>query len=758
METPESLRVMNGLVETFEKVHPGIRVQVENVRDEYTQKLLTQFAAKVAPDTAQLSVNHYQYFASRGALMPLDDYVSGSDGIRLDDWYPNVLSFFRFEGRLYGLPRDVGPFGLLFYNREAFRRAGIPYPDGSWTWDFRPRPELREKCFTWVLGQLTSEEQFGFSPQWPQLWFQLLLNSRGLKLWDSDSAPRKVLADSPEVLQLMQFARDAITRDRWIPSYDMIATERQSDVFKEFGEGRIAIIATFANYMPRLRTEFPNLDWDVTLFPRFRERPRAFAADSGATVIFSTSRHPRESWLWARWVSGEQGQTAYAKAGISQPANRRLANTEGIWLYGAGMPQERKVPAGLKVADEAALSMVFAQTPEYFEDTRNSLDNAAFDILNGARPVDNTLRRVTNEAQARLDSALREIPTQPFPLYWGIAIGVVLAAGVGLWVFWPERNLNYSRKERIDNRTAYLFLTPMLIGLIGLTLGPMIYSLLLSTTNSDIIRPPMWVGASNYRDALTVDPLFWTSLRVTLVYTVLSTPAGIGIALALALLLNTRVRGMAIYRACFYLPSLASAVAASLAWMRIFNPENGLLNRLIYGPDGQRNLLGLGEYLSRWAGDPSKPVNWLASESTVLPAFVIMGLWGAGGGTIIFLAGLQGISKTYYEAAEIDGAGPLRQFRHITYPLLTPTLFFSLITGLIGSFQVFTQAFVITRGGPNNATMFYMLNLYLQGFQSLKMGYASALAWILFVIVLVITAIQLMVSKRWVFYEGEVPK
>jgi multiple sugar transport system permease protein len=148
-------------------------------------------------------------------------------------------------------------------------------------------------------------------------------------------------------------------------------------------------------------------------------------------------------------------------------------------------------------------------------------------------------------------------------------------------------------------------------------------------------------------------------------------------------------------------------------------------------------------------------VNWFMNEKTVMPAFIIMGLWGAGGGTIILLAGLQNIAQQYYEASKIDGAGPIRQFFSITLPLLSPTLFFSLITGVIGSFQVFTQAFIITSGGPNNATVFYMLNLYSMAFRDLRMGYASALAWILFVIILVFTAIQLKAAKKWVFYEGD---
>ncbi|MFZ4507610.1 MAG: extracellular solute-binding protein [Fimbriimonas sp.] len=763
MDTGDSLRMQQKLAAEFEKANPGIKVQVESIPDEYIQKLLTQAAARVAPDLAQLSVNHYQRFATRGALWSIDELRKDDPGPKLDDWYPNVLQYYTWEGKLWALPRDVGPFGLIFYNKRAFREAGIPYPDGNWSWTEGVRPELREKDFIWVMRELTRRGpdgkvvQFGLAPEWPQLWFNLLLQSRGYQLWDSNEAPKRITANQPETVQLMEFARNTIVKDNWIPTWDQITTVRQSSVFDEFRKGRIAMYITFPNYLERLRREIPpdSFDWDVTLFPAYEGRERAFGTDATGTVVMKGTRHPREAWKLAQWMAGAPAQRSLAISGMAQPANRKLALEPGVWLYGPGLPEARKTPQHLDVTDIAASQMSFSQTPEYFEDTLTNLDSAAFDILSGTRPVKETLDRVTAESQVRLDSALRRLPRDPFPQVWGWVFGVAVALGLLAWIYWPERSVRLTRTQKQDARAAYLFLTPLLIGLVGFTLGPMLYSLVLSTTNSDILRPPLWRGAQNYVDAFTVDPLFWQSVKVTLVYTALSTPIGIAFALGLALLLNVKVKGMPIYRSLYYLPSLVSGVATSLIWMRLFHPENGLINRILYGPDGKGDLLGLGTLMSNLAGTPGQPVNWLGSEHTVLPAFVLMGLWGAGGGTILFLAGLQGISKSYYEAAQLDGAGVLRQFRNITFPLLTPTLFFSLITGLIGSFQVFTQAFVMTQGGPNNATQFYMLNLYTQAFRSLKMGYACALAWILFAIILAITWAQFATSRRWVYYEGE---
>jgi multiple sugar transport system permease protein len=272
-----------------------------------------------------------------------------------------------------------------------------------------------------------------------------------------------------------------------------------------------------------------------------------------------------------------------------------------------------------------------------------------------------------------------------------------------------------------------------------------------------MIRTPKWRGLGNYADALNprIDDTLFVSLRQTFIFAALSIPLGTIAALGLALLLNQKIRGVPLFRALYYLPSLASAVAMSLIWMRLFDKDHGLINAMLYGADGRSGFLHLGPLLSNFIGTPGEPINWLGNVKTVLPAFIIMGLWGAGGGTIIFLAGLQGISTSYYEAAILDGASAFRRFRSVTLPLLTPTLFFSLITGAIGTLQVFSQAFVTTGGGPDRATLFYMVWLYNTAFGQLRMGYASALAWILFLIILAVTVVQLTLSKRWVFYEGD---
>lgn len=285
----------------------------------------------------------------------------------------------------------------------------------------------------------------------------------------------------------------------------------------------------------------------------------------------------------------------------------------------------------------------------------------------------------------------------------------------------------------------YLLVSPWLIGFLALTAGPMLYSLYLSFTEYDLFSPPQWIGFENFSYLFTNSyPLsvLWKSLAVTAYFTFLSVPVSIAGSLILSLLLNTKIRGLSLYRTLYYLPSLAPAFASALLWVWIFNSKFGLANAAL-----------------RSVGLP--PVQWLTDANWVIPTFVLMGLWGLGGNTmIIFLAGLQGVPVHLYEAAEIDGANGWHRFWAVTLPQISPTLFFNLVLGIIASFQIFTSAFLMTGGGPEYATYFLVLYIYEEAFKALHMGRGAALAWILFVILMAFTLFQFWLSKRWVYYEG----
>jgi multiple sugar transport system permease protein len=287
--------------------------------------------------------------------------------------------------------------------------------------------------------------------------------------------------------------------------------------------------------------------------------------------------------------------------------------------------------------------------------------------------------------------------------------------------------------------TFHLFISPWTIGFLCLTLGPIIYSLYLSFMEWDIINSPKYVGADNYVRALAGDALFYKSIRVTFYYTFLSVPLQLILGFSVALLMNQKIRGMRILRTIYYLPSLISGVAMAVLWLWIFHPNFGLINDVlsVFGFEGK---------------------NWLMDVKWAVPALILMSLWGIGGSMVIYLAGLQDIPASLYEAAEMEGARRWHKLRYVTIPMMTPVIFFNLIMGIIGSFQTFTQAFIMTEGGPKDATLFYVLKLYNHAFLWFEMGYASALAWILFLILLIFTAIVFRSSSMWVYYEGEVKK
>jgi multiple sugar transport system permease protein len=293
---------------------------------------------------------------------------------------------------------------------------------------------------------------------------------------------------------------------------------------------------------------------------------------------------------------------------------------------------------------------------------------------------------------------------------------------------------------RREERIAYLFLLPWLIGLLVFVIGPIIASLFISMTNWNLLNPPQWVGLENYQKMFS-DRDFYNSLGVTLKYVALSVPIYMVTGLGLALLLNQKLRGMYIFRTILFMPSVIAGTAVAVLWSILLNPDVGVVNQV---------LMSIGI---------SDPPRWLASRDWAVPAVVLMGLWGIGGGVIIYLAGLQNIPPHLYEAAVIDGANPFQRFRFVTLPMLTPTLFFQLITGLVGAFQVFDVAYVLSgRGGRSSALLFYLLNVYNEGFRSSRFGYASALAWVLVILAAVVIIITFRTSERWVYYEGESEK
>jgi multiple sugar transport system permease protein len=283
----------------------------------------------------------------------------------------------------------------------------------------------------------------------------------------------------------------------------------------------------------------------------------------------------------------------------------------------------------------------------------------------------------------------------------------------------------------------YILASPWILGFLIFTLGPMLYSLFLSFTDWDLFTEPNWVGLQNYVQLVTKDEIFRKAVWNTLYFAFISVPLGMAISLGIAYLLNKPLRGISVFRTLVYIPATVPVVASALLFQWLLAPDAGLVNQTLA-------LVGID-------GPP-----WLLSPVWVKPALILMTLWGVGSGVTLLLAGMKGIPDAFYEAAAIDGANNRQMFFHITMPMLTPVIFFNLVIGIIAALQVFTQVYIMTSGGPNNASLMIVPHLFDNAFRFYKMGYASAMAWILFALIMALTLLVVRSSSAWVFYESEV--
>ena len=490
-----------------------------------------------------------------------------------------------------------------------------------------------------------------------------------------------------------------------------------------------------------------------------------------AYAIPSTARNKDAAWELIRFLASDR-----AFRGIVE-SERMLAESQGRLFVPRQCPVKKlneefyeryilnsgRLPArfkeGCKVFNDLLPYAKFRPVTPVGQLLWNKHRDAAEEVLNGSdRTPREALDFHTASVQRRLDEVLHPAPGTPIRGWgWFFSVyGLLLIVTAAAVVLWDTRKgfrrrigrlLGLSRAKadatiegsaggyfRKQWLGGYVCAAPWILGFIVMAGGPMLFSLVMSFCDFDVINPAKFVGASNYEWMLSKDELFWKALANT-AFMIVGVPMGMAVSLLMAMLLNAKVRGIAVWRTFFYLPAIVPMVAASMLWIWIFNPQGGFLNQLLEA-----------------AGLPG-PL-WLQDRFWSKPALILMGLWGAGGGMIIWLAGLKGIPKQLYEAADVDGAGILAKFRHVTIPQLTPYIFFNLVMGIIRTFQIFGQAFIMTQGGPDNSTLFYVYHLFNNAFRYGQMGYAAAMAWFLFAIVFLLTLIQMKFSKRWVHYEA----
>ena len=676
------------------------------------------------------------------------------EGIHEEDFYEACLlegSYTDETGRLtpYTIPHNADS-RALYYNTDLLERAGFVDEAG------RARPpsdwdELKEYAVALTeydaAGNIT---RLGFSPQYGNSWLYLYGWQNGGRFMSEDG--RTCTLDDPRIVEALQYMVDVYEALGGIEKVSLFETTFQAGELDPFLSGKVVMKIDGDWFLTGIADLAPGLRFGVAPAPPPRGRDPITWSGGYCWAIPEGARHTEAAFELVRFL-----------------------NTTRLWMFQGDVNARFFRSRGRAyVPRMAPLGRINDLYNERFIENNPDLPFRVrayfplfYDLMNVSlyRPVtpvgtllwDEHARaaergwRKTLTPQETLERGQRNVQRQLDLLYtdheyaqvrwiWVacVVIGLILLAALALVAVQGPRNL-WNAWRQPESRAGLLFVSPWLIGFSVFTAGPVIVSFIYSFCRYDVLNPAEWVGLDNYRQLLFEDPLFWRSLANT-AYMLIGIPLGMAAGLGIALLLNTEVRGMKFYRTLFYLPAIVPMVASAILWIWVLNPSNGLVNSFL-------RMFGI-----------ANPPLWLQSPSWLLgskAAIILMGLWGAGAGMIIWLAGLKGIPRHLYEAAEIDGAGPIRRFFSVTLPMLSPYIFFNMIMGIIGTMQIFTQAYIMTLGGPEDSTMFYAYYLFNSAFNYFKMGYASSMAWLLMVLVCALTLFQLWLSKKWVYYGGE---
>ncbi len=740
-------------------------------------RFLISVAGGMPPDVIWFDRYAVAEWAARGAFLPLDDFIARDKAAGLDE-IPCAERFYKscwdeacYNGKVYGIPTSVDDRALL-YNKDLLKRAGLVDGNGQ----ARPPRDWDElKAYAVKLTERDARGELkvvGFAPQFGNSWLYMYGWMAGGEFMSPDGT--RCTLNSPRIVEALRYMTDVYDAIGGYAKVQAFQAGFQGGELDPFIQGKIAMKIDGSWQVPFLAAYGRDLDFGVAPPPL----PRHEIAKGRRTVswnggwsyaIPANALHKQAAWDFIRFMTGRRAFLIWIES------EREIAEAQGRLYIPRQLPVKKlneyvfdkyvysnpRVPENIKAAcrvfnrllPDARYRPVTPVGQLLWNEHVTAMEAALYHRLSPKA----ALGRGTAVVQRELDRILHPVAGRPIRWKWFFVVYALLLVAAGLTVYaWDTRPRFRRRLGRMLGlrrqavrgvvegagggylrgqwRAGWLCAAPWIVGFIIFGGGPMLFSLLISFCDYDILNPPKFIGLHSYRWMFAHDRLFWLSFRNTLFMT-LGVPLNMAAGLAVALLLNLKIRGMAVWRTFFYLPAIVPMVAASILWIWIFNPQGGLINLAL-------QAIGL------------KGPLWLQSPLWSKPAIIVMGLWGAGSSMIIWLAGLKGINEQLYEAAALDGANAWQRFRFITIPQLTPYIFFNLVMGMIGTFQIFGQAFIMTQGGPDNSTLFYVYHLFNNAFRYGNMGYAAAMAWVLFVVVLGVTFVQLRLSKRWVYYEA----
>ncbi len=761
------------VIREFERRFPQYKLRVLNMGagSMNPQKLMTSIVGNVPPDVVNQDRFTISDWASRKAFQPLNELIERDKAKDKncptpDKYYESVWREASYGNHVYGIPTGADN-RALYWNRTIFakratelRAAGLDPTRPPKTWS-----ELLQ--YSKVLTEFNSDGSLkiaGFLPNYGNSWLYMFAFQNNAPFLSEDGKTCTLATDP--VKESLKFMKAGYDLEGGYSLAQTFTSGFQGGENDPFIIGKVAMKIDGDWILNSLSRYGPTLDFGATVPPvpddRFNQTGR-FAAEKdkyitwvgGFSLAIPVGAKNRDGgWEFIKFSTSAEGrhieyeaqrEWERRKGRVFVPRLAALIAANDFLLH-EFLPADDRLAAALKIhVDLMPYGRIRPATPVgqvLWDEHVRAIDNACL----GALSIDAALLEGQQSVQREID-AVNSIDSKPvidsqIPVY--LSISIIGLALIGALVYHRTRRLG--RLESSDARWAYLFVSPWVFGFAVFTVGPMVASFFFSFTQYNVLSPAHWAGMENYNVLFRED--FDKILKAfgnVFYLGAVGVPLGLLTGLAVALLLNNAVRGMRFYRTAFYIPSIVPAVASAVLWTWLLTPDSnkGLINSAWRGTVGA--AFGL------------QPPGWFTVPEWAKPGLVVMGLWGAGGGMLLWLAGLKGISTTLYEAASIDGATPARQLWSITLPQLSPIIFFNMIVGVIGAVQQFDTVYVIASGGtgPNDSLLTPVLHLFRNGFNYFKMGYASALAWIIFLIILALTGLQFIISKKWVHYESE---
>jgi ABC-type sugar transport system permease subunit/ABC-type glycerol-3-phosphate transport system substrate-binding protein len=762
------------VIRAFEERHPDVHVQVTSmgVGTADPQKLMTSVVGNVAPDIIFKDRVDLPDWSSRGAFRSLDDLIARDRGKdpycpRVEDYYPAAWNEASYNGHVYGIPMALDT-RVLYWNKARFRARAAQLRAAGCDPTRPPRTWSEVMRYNKALTEFNPDHTIkmaGFIPNFGDSWLYMYAFQMNANFMSADG--KKCTLDTPQSEKALAFMVQCYDQLGGFENELAFESGLQHNESDAFVTGQVAMKIDGDWILPEMARYGPQIDLGTAPPPvpddrynrrgEFANEKDTYVTWSGghALVIPTGARNVRDAWEYIKFASSFEGRNMDAtNLRISERRRGRvfIAKQVADRVANAAL-QKEFVPAVPKFAEAINVNVSMAPHSRMRPSTIvgqtlwsqqiAAMQEALYHRMTPHEALLKSQAVVQNELDAALDKDNHPPANTQIPVVAGI--GILLLAILAWVAAWKRARLGKISKH--EGRWGITFIAPSIFGFAILTLGPMLASLYFSFTQYDVLSSPRWVGLKNYTDIAVTDHVNTTKALMNVVYLAgIGVPLSIMTGLAVAILLNSATRGIRFYRTFFYMPSIVPGVASALLWVWVLTPDPG------------KGLINAGwvHTLSKWLNAPAP--TWLGSAHWSKDGLILMALWSVGSGMILWLAGLKGVPNTLYEAASLDGASPTKQFWKVTAPVLSPLIFFNTVMGFIGALQEFDRMYIMNpmgagTVGPDDSFLTPVYLLFKSGFTFFKMGYASALAWGIFLIIVLLTAFQFWLAPRWVHYE-----